>query len=120
MTFKVKRGDIYFVDLGEEKFGSEQKGKRPALILQNNTGNHHSTTTIVALISTKKKPLPVHIYLDPEDSGLQKDSYVLLEQLRTIDKQRLLKRIGSTSDEKMEEVQEAIKISLGMVNMYEN
>lgn len=95
MKDNIKRGDIYFADL-EPVVGSEQGGIRPAVIIQNDVGNHHSPTVIIAAITakTRKTNLPTHIQVDSSREGLEKDSIVLLEQLRTIDKSRLREYIG--------------------------
>lgn len=112
----VKRGDIYFADMGEG-LGSEQNGIRPILILQNDVGNRHSPTTIVALITSinKKMNLPVHFEISKEISKLPQDSVVLLEQIRTIDKVRLLKKVSQLSEDTMECVNRKLLVSLGMV-----
>lgn len=111
----VKRGEIYFANLGEG-IGSEQKGERPVLIIQNDTGNKHSPTTIVALITSvdKKVGLPVHCEIKKEISCLSKDSIILLEQLRTIDKSRLTNKVSILNPNIMNEVDSKILISLGL------
>lgn len=110
---QCKRGEIYYVDV-EGGIGSEQKGERPALIIQNDIGNTYSTTTIVSFITSisKKKNMPVHVGINPEESGLPKESMIMLEQIRTVDKRRLIRKVSELSDEKMKKVDEAIKISL--------
>lgn len=109
-----KRGDIYLVDWSPGR-GSEQTGIRPALIIQNDLGNKFSPTVIVATISTKsKKAYPFHVIVNAEESGLPEDSLVKLEQIMTIDKGRLIKKVGSLADKKMEEVEVAIHRSLGL------
>ncbi len=110
----IKRGELYYADLSPIK-GSEQGGVRPVLILQNDIGNKYSPTVIVAAITSRlyKAKLPTHISLDAENYGLSKDSIILLEQIRTIDKLRLLDRIGELNKEKMKEVDNALLISLG-------
>lgn len=110
----VKRGQIWFADLGDSS-GCEQSGARPVLILQNDKGNFFSPTTIVAGITTKiaKKPLPTHVYVG-KDGGLVRESMVLLEQIRTLDKKRLLNYIGEISEETMWRVERALCISLGL------
>lgn len=110
----IKRGELYYADLSPIK-GSEQGGVRPVLILQNDIGNKYSPTVIVAAITSRlyKAKLPTHISLDAETYGLSKDSIILLEQIRTIDKLRLLDRIGELNKEKMKEVDNALLISLG-------
>ena len=109
----VNRGEIYYADLSPA-FGSEQGGIRPVVIVQNNTGNKHAPTTIIAPITSQigKKPLPTHILFN--GCGIPKDSVILLEQIRTIDKGRLRQRIGQLPPEKVEVLDSAIKISLGL------
>ena len=110
------RGDMYYADLGDG-IGSEQKGCRPVLIIQNNTGNKHSPTVIVAAISSKvgvKAKLPTHYYIGAA-SGLQMPSIVLLEQLRTIDKLRLDTYIGRLPDQHIRGVNHALAISVGLI-----
>lgn len=110
----VRRGDIYWVDLGTPR-GSEQGGRRPALIIQNDTGNVSSPTTIIAAITSKEKvSYPFHVDISTLESGLPQDSTVLLEQLLTINKSRLINRVGSLSSAKMGEVDRAIQASLGL------
>lgn len=113
---EVKRGDIFYADLSPV-VGSEQGGIRPVLILQNDIGNKYSPTVIVSAITAKinKAKLPTHVEIKANDFGLQKDSVVLLEQIRTIDKSRLREKIGSFSEEMMVKVDEAIQISLGLL-----
>ena len=108
----VRRGEIYWVDFGTPR-GSEQGGRRPALIIQNNTGNRSSSTTIIAAITSKQKsPYSFHVEISAQESGLQKDGTVLLEQLLTINQSRLVTRIGKLSDSKMLEVDRALNVSL--------
>ena len=111
----VKRGEIYFADMGEG-IGSEQKGERPVLIIQNDVGNRHSPTTIVALITSvgKKSNLPVHLNISKEQSSLAKDSTILFEQVRTIDKQRLLSKVSILNDTILTEIDKKIILSLGI------
>lgn len=111
----VKRGEIYFGDLGEG-IGSEQNGIRPILILQNDIGNKYSPTTIVCLITSisKKLNLPVHYRIPKEVSSLPHDSVILLEQIRTIDKKRLIRKISTLDKEMMEDIDRRLKISLGL------
>jgi mRNA interferase MazF len=111
----VIRGEIYFADMGEG-IGSEQNGIRPVLVLQNDVGNKYSPTTIVALITSisKKMNLPVHYEIRKETSNLPQDSVVLLEQIRTIDKKRLLKKVSLLNEDQMEIINRKILISLGM------
>ena len=110
----VYRGEIYYANLSPSQ-GSEQGGHRPVVIVQNNTGNKHAPTTIVAPITSQigKKPLPTHILFN--GCGMPKDSVILLEQIRTIDKGRLRQRMGQLPPEKVEVLDSAIKISLGLV-----
>jgi len=110
----VRRGEIYWVDFGIPK-GSEQGGRRPALIIQNDTGNNSSSTTIIAAItSKKKKAYPFHVEVSASESGLSEDGTVLLEQVFTIDQSRLIERIGSLSSARMTEVNKALQVSLGL------
>ena len=111
----MKRGDIYYADLSPV-VGSEQGGVRPVLIVQNDTGNRYSPTVIAAAITsqTNKAKLPTHIALSAPDYGLPRDSVVLLEQIRTLDKRRLRERIGTLKPEVMDRVTTAVKISLGV------
>ena len=110
----VYRGEIYYADLSPA-FGSEQGGLRPVVIVQNNTGNKYAPTTIIAPITSQmsKKLLPTHIPFC--GCGLTRDSIMLLEQIRTIDKSRLKEKMGQLPPEKIEAVDTAIKISLGLV-----
>ena len=112
---QLKRGDIVVVNL-EPKKGSEQGKTRPAIVIQNDTGNKYSPTTIIApLTSSYDKVYPVNVEVKKEGSNLEKDSVVLLNQIFTVDiNSRIIKKIGTLSDEKMEEVDEAIKLSLGI------
>ena len=108
----IKRGDIFYADIDEGK-GSEQNGRRPVVILQNNKGNRHSTTTIAAMItSARKKSLPTHVWLRKEDSGLKEDSIVLLEQIQTLDQKRLVNRVGRLGKHAMDQVDRAARCSL--------
>ena len=111
----VKRGDIYFADLSPV-VGSEQGGIRPVLIVQNNVGNRHSPTVIAAAITSQinKARLPTHIELSGHSFGLTRDSVVLLEQIRTIDKRRLLERMGKLDEVVMNRVDEALAVSFGL------
>lgn len=111
----VLRGDIYYADLSPV-VGSEQGGTRPVLIVQNDVGNKYSPTVIAAAITsqTGKARLPTHIPLSAAGCGLEKDSVVLLEQVRTLDKQRLKERMGHIGDESMHRVNEALSISFGL------
>lgn len=110
----MRRGEIYWVDLGVPR-GSEQGGRRPALIIQNDTGNMYSSTTIVAAITSKEKQrYRFHVEITSEESGLLRDGTILLEQLRTISQDRLISKVGTLSSAKMEQVDEALKVSLGL------
>lgn len=111
----VKRGDIYYADLSPV-VGSEQGGMRPVLIVQNDTGNRYSPTVIAAAITSQlnKAKLPTHIELTGQSYGLTKDSVVLLEQIRTIDKRRLKERMGRLDETLMNKVDSAIAVSFGL------
>ncbi len=110
----VKRGDLYYADLSPV-VGSEQGGVRPVLIVQNNVGNKYSPTIIAAAITSQlvKAKLPTHIALPANQYGLPKDSVVLLEQIRTLDKRRLKEKIGELPINMMTRVNEALLVSLG-------
>lgn len=111
----VKRGDIYYADLSPV-VGSEQGGMRPVLIVQNDTGNKHSPTVIAAAITsqTGKAKLPTHIELSGQSVGLTRDSVILLEQIRTLDKSRLREKMGRLDGETMTRVDNAIAVSFGL------
>ena len=115
MDNSVKRGDIFYADLSPV-VGSEQGGVRPVLIVQNDTGNRHSPTVIAAAITsqTGKARLPTHISLSAMNYGLPKDSVILLEQIRTLDKKRLRERMGRLDHELMHKVDSAIAVSFGL------
>ena len=117
MEKDFKRGEIYFADLSPV-VGNEQGGVRPVLIIQNNVGNKYSPTVIVSAITSQlaKAKLPTHIELPSEKYHLPKDSVVLLEQIRTLDKRRLKDKISAIDTFKMKEIDKAILISLGFVN----
>ena len=110
----VKRGEIYYADLSPV-VGSEQGGIRPVLIVQNDVGNRHSPTVIAAAITSQKDKakLPTHISVQAATCGLTKDSIVLLEQIRTIDKSRIRERIGELPPEIMQQINDALLLSLG-------
>ena len=114
-TFEVRRGDLFFADLNPV-VGSEQGGRRPVVVLQNDIGNQYSPTIIVAAITSrlKKAKLPTHVEIKADKFNLAKNSVVLLEQLRTIDKKRLGERIGHFDEETMSRVDLALLISLGL------
>ena len=116
METTVRRGEIYYADLSPV-VGSEQGGVRPVLIIQNDTGNRYSPTVIAAAITsqTGKARLPTHIELPVEEEcGLTKDSVVLLEQVRTLDKRRLRERMGRVDERIMEKIDTAIAVSFGL------
>ena len=112
-----KRGDVYFADLSPV-VGSEQGGVRPVLIIQNDIGNRFSPTVIVSAITAQiqKAKLPTHVEIDAETHGFDRNSVILLEQLRTIDKQRLTDKITHLDEETMHLVDEALQISLGLID----
>ena len=113
----VKRGDIFYADLSPV-VGSEQGGVRPVLVVQNDVGNKYSPTVIVAAITSQinKAKMPTHIELAGDEYGLSKDSVVLMEQIRTVDKKRLKEKIGHIDSERIVSVDEALKISFGLEN----
>lgn len=117
----IKRGDIYYADLSPV-VGSEQGGIRPVLIVQNDIGNKYSPTVIAAAITSQKDKsnLPTHIKVNAENCGLAKDSIVLLEQVRTIDKRRLKERMGRLDDSSMTAVNDAITVSFGLPSAQDN
>ena len=112
----IKRGDNYYADLSPV-VGSEQGGVRPVLIIQNDIGNKYSPTVIATAITSQinKAKMPTHIELDANEYGLSKDSVVLAEQIRTIDKKRLKEKIGHLDDKLMTKVNAALEISFGLV-----
>lgn len=112
----IKRGDVFFADLNPV-VGSEQGGMRPVLVIQNDVGNKYSPTVIVAAITSQmeKGKLPTHVEISAAESSLEKDSVILLEQIRTIDKQRLSQKIAHLEQEIMERANEALEISLGLI-----
>lgn len=115
-SFFIRRGELYYADLSPV-VGSEQGGVRPVLVVQNDVGNRYSPTVIAAAVTSKlnKARLPTHIELSAKAYGLSRDSVVLLEQIRTIDKRRLKERIGLLSPQIMSRVDDALLISLGFV-----
>ena len=117
----IKRGDIYYADLSPV-VGSEQGGLRPVLIVQNDVGNRYSPTVIAAAITSKigKTKLPTHIDVTGDGAGLAKDSIILLEQIRTLDKKRLKEKLGHLDDETMTSVNSAIEVSFGLPVTREN
>ncbi len=114
---KVRRGDIFFAQLNPV-IGSEQGGTRPVLVIQNDIGNQYSPTTIVAAITSQiqKAKLPTHVEISADKNGLDRDSVLLLEQIRTIDKSRLKQRVAFLEEDFMRKVDEAIEVSLGLTD----
>ncbi|NLP37655.1 MAG: type II toxin-antitoxin system PemK/MazF family toxin [Firmicutes bacterium] len=114
---EVKRGHIFFADLSPV-VGSEQGGVRPVLVVQNDVGNKYSPTVIIAAITSQidKAKLPTHVEITAKEYGLEKDSVILLEQIRTIDKQRLQDKVTELDERVMQRVNQAIKISLGLID----
>lgn len=115
----VKRGDVFFANLSPV-VGSEQGGSRPVLVIQNNIGNKYSPTVIVAAITSRitKPRMVTHVALEAKKTGLERDSVVLLEQIRTIDKQRLTDRVTHLDSQVMHDVDEALKVSVGLVRLH--
>lgn len=111
----ISRGEVYFADLSPV-VGSEQGGVRPVLIIQNDIGNRFSPTVIVAAITAQiqKAKLPTHVEISAKKYGLDRNSVILLEQIRTLDKQRLTDKITKLDDEMMEKINHALEISLGL------
>ncbi|WP_084053072.1 type II toxin-antitoxin system PemK/MazF family toxin [Desulfonispora thiosulfatigenes] len=114
----VKRGDIFYAELSPV-VGSEQGGIRPVLVIQNDIGNQYSPTTIIAAITSQiiKAKLPTHVEISSEESGLSKDSVVLTEQVRTIDKKRLKDKICTVNESLLNKVDSALEVSLGLVDI---
>lgn len=112
----MKRGEVYLADLSPVQ-GSEQGGKRPVVIIQNNIGNYHSPTVIVAAITGRinKAKIPTHVEISKDTYNLDKDSVILLEQIRTVDKKRLKEKLTYLNNDKMKEVDKALKISLELM-----
>lgn len=117
----VQRGEVYFADLSPV-VGSEQGGIRPVLILQNDIGNRFSPTVIVAAITAQiqKAKLPTHVEIDAERYGFDRNSVILLEQIRTLDKTRLTDRITKVDNEMMLKIDHALEVSLGLKDMYDH
>lgn len=115
VNITIKKGDIYYADL-TPVVGSEQGGIRPVLIIQNDIGNYYSPTVIAAAITSRlqKHSIPTHIQLEQEVRGLRRNSVILLEQVRTIDRMRLKRYIGSLNGSMMQKVDRAILISFGL------
>lgn len=121
MNQTYKRGDIYFADLGQG-IGSEQMGYRPVVIIQNDTGNKHSSTVVAAAVTSKvdaRAKQPTHCFIGA-DYGLELPSVILLEQIRTLDKQRLEKYIGRLSEKHLNDLNHALAISVGLIPAQEN
>lgn len=114
------KGDIYYVKIGDEGVGSEQKGDRYAVIVQNNIGNKYSPTVIVAFISTKlhKAKLPTHVEIDSSNSGIPEPSIIMCEQIRTLDKRRLVEKVGHLNRLKKQELDRALRTSFGLNEIY--
>ncbi|MBE7027415.1 MAG: type II toxin-antitoxin system PemK/MazF family toxin [Ruminococcaceae bacterium] len=114
----VKRGDIFYADLSPV-VGSEQGGVRPVLVVQNDVGNKFSPTVIISAITSQinKAKLPTHIEITADEYGLAKDSVILLEQIRTIDKRRLKEKIGRLDEELMQMVDDALTVSFGLTEI---
>ena len=113
----VKRGDLFYADLSPV-VGSEQGGIRPVLVVQNDVGNKYSPTIIAAAVTSQinKAKMPTHIEISAETYGLVKDSVILMEQIRTIDKKRLKEKIGHADEELMERVNRALSVSFALEN----
>lgn len=113
----VKRGHIFYADLSPV-VGSEQGGVRPVLVIQNDIGNKYSPTVIIAAITSQiqKAKLPTHVEVESKNNQLEKDSVILLEQIRTIDKQRLREKVTTLDEKIMVRVNEALRISLGLID----
>ena len=114
----VKRGEVYFAELSPV-VGSEQGGTRPVLVIQNDIGNQYSPTTIVVAITSQinKAKLPTHVEIAARPGGLEKDSVILMEQIRTLDKSRLREKLTSLDPETMLKVNQALEISLGLIEI---
>lgn len=112
----IKRGDVFFADLSPV-IGSEQGGTRPVLVIQNDIGNRFSPTVIVAAITAQiqKAKLPTHVEINAEQYGFERDSVILLEQVRTIDKSRLTDKITHLDEKLMEKVDESLEVSFGLI-----
>jgi len=114
----VNRGDVFYADLNPV-IGSEQGGVRPVVVIQNDIGNKYSPTIIVAAITSKinKAKLPTHVEIPAKISSLKKDSVILLEQIRTLDKKRLQRKVTSLGENTIKKVNKAIEISLGLIDL---
>lgn len=117
-AMSIKRGEIFYAELNPV-VGSEQGGTRPVLVIQNDIGNQYSPTTIIAAITSQisKAKLPTHVEVRARRSGLERDSVILTEQIRTIDKSRLKEKVAVLDEEVMTRVNEAIEISLGLTEI---
>ncbi|MBI4140437.1 type II toxin-antitoxin system PemK/MazF family toxin [Candidatus Woesearchaeota archaeon] len=115
---EVKRGDIWLVNL-DPTIGHEIKKSRPAVIIQNDVGNKYSPITIIAPITSQnlENVYPIEVLLNNENSGLDKDSKVLLNQIRAVDKQRIIKKVGVVDETALDKIDDAIKISLGIIQI---
>ena len=114
----IQRGDIFFADLNPV-VGSEQGGVRPVVVIQNDKGNKYSPTIIAAITSrTAKKKLPTHVDIEPKSTGLMEDSIVMLEQVRTIDKTRLIRKLGHLNEASIQQINHAIDVSFGCTHKY--
>ena len=115
---EVKRGDIWLVNL-DPTIGHEIRKSRPAVIIQNDLGNKYSPITIIAPVTSQniEKIYPIEVLLNKKNSGLEKDSKILLNQIRAIDKRRLAKKIGKVDNEIIDKINDAIKISLGLIEI---
>lgn len=116
--FEYKRGQIIYLDLGVEGIkGSEQKGERPCVVIQNNTGNHFSPNLIVVPVTSQltKKPIPTHVELDRSKYNLDKDSIILAEQVKTVSKERCKNFLGQLEGTDMDRLNRALSISLGLM-----
>ena len=118
MKKQIRRGDVYYADLSPV-VGCEQGGVRPVVVLQNNRGNRYSPTVVVAAITTRsqKHALPTHVRLPREETGLAHDSIILVEQLRTVDKKRLQNRLTTLDAERMQKVDRALAVSVGLTSL---
>jgi mRNA interferase MazF len=115
---KVKRGDVFYANLNPV-VGSEQGGVRPVLVIQNDIGNKYSPTVIVAAITSRinKAKLPTHVEIPAGYTNLDKDSVVLLEQIRTLDKKRLQRHIAHLGEDVIEDINQSLEISLGLIDL---
>jgi len=115
-TTEIKRGDIYFADLGANNVGCEQSGTRPVVVVQNNIGNRFSPTIIVACITSRifKNPIPTHIHINANLYNLDTDSLILCEQLKTIDKSRLQSHVATLTHDDINRLNQALRISLDL------